>query len=134
MICWDSSLSLGIEELDAQHRALIALTNALEGKRGCEDPAVVDEALRFLRNFSDGHFPLEEMYMRTAQFPGRKAHTQDHELFINQVIFLEIEKEFGLATSQLIDEILAFLMGWFADHIAGQDRAFHAYLHGSDEA
>ena len=134
MICWDASLSLGIEALDAQHRALFALANALEEKRGCEDPAVVAEALRFLRNFSDSHFPLEEMYMRTSQFPQRKAHTQDHELFINQVIFLEIEKEFGLATSQLLDELLVFLTGWFEDHIASQDRAFHAHLYGSDEA
>ncbi|WP_300164897.1 bacteriohemerythrin [Solidesulfovibrio sp.] len=130
MIHWDPSLSVGVAEIDAQHQAIIDLVNGLESKQGCEEPAVVAEALRFLRDYFDRHFAMEESLMRETGYPQLAEHAGQHELFVNNVIFFEIEKEFGLVTSQMIDDLLVFLTGWIVDHIANRDKALGEYLRG----
>ncbi|WP_428569755.1 MAG: bacteriohemerythrin [Solidesulfovibrio sp. DCME] len=134
MISWDACLSVGVAEIDAQHQAIIGLINDLEAKHGCDDPAVVTEALRFLRDYFNRHFALEEKLMADIAFPHRDRHAANHETFVNQVIFFEIEKEFGLVTQQMVDELLGFLTEWFVRHIASEDRELGAYLRAGPAA
>ncbi|MEA4858669.1 MAG: bacteriohemerythrin [Solidesulfovibrio sp.] len=128
MISWDSCLSVGVTEIDEQHQAIIGLINDLEAKQDSDDPAVVTAALRFLRDYLERHFALEEKLMADIAYPHREHHLATHEQFVNHVIFFEIEKEFGLVTRQMVEDLLGFLMEWFVRHIASEDRALGAYL------
>jgi len=128
MIAWNPSLSVGIEEIDEQHRAIIGLINELAAQKGSDDPTVAADALRFLRDYLNEHFDLESELMLDMGYPNLESHRQKHELFINHVIFFEIEKEFGVVTEQMIDDLLAFLMDWFFNHIATEDKALGVFV------
>lgn len=132
MITWDACLSVGVEEIDAQHQAIIALLNDLEAKRGSDDPRVAMEALTFLREYVNKHFMLEEELMAKSGYPLYKEHVAIHEGFVNNVIFLEIEREFDVLTSQMIENLLVLLTDWFIRHISGDDMALGAYLRTKD--
>jgi len=122
MIEWDDSLSVGIEEIDSQHKSIITLINELEARKGQGDDAATAKALRFLRSYLHEHFDLETELMLDLGYPGRDAHQQHHELFVNHVIFFEIEKEFGMVSEQMLADILDFLRDWFLNHIKREDR------------
>uniref|UniRef100_I2Q0V2 Hemerythrin-like metal-binding domain-containing protein n=1 Tax=Desulfovibrio sp. U5L TaxID=596152 RepID=I2Q0V2_9BACT len=127
MIAWNPSLSIGIQEIDEQHQAIVGLINELEANRDSHDPAVAAEAIRFLREYLNGHFDLECELMLDICYPHLESHKQQHELFINHVIFFEIENEFGVVTSVMLSDILAFLNDWFVSHIATEDRKLGAF-------
>ncbi len=128
MIAWDPSLSVGVEEIDEQHRAIITLINALGSGKGADDPAMVVATLRFLRDYLNGHFDLEMELMLDLGYPQLETHRQQHELFINHVIFFEIEREFGVVTRAVLDDLLAFLKDWFFNHIATEDKALGEFV------
>lgn len=128
MIAWDPSLSIGIQEIDQQHQAIIGLINELEAQQGSHDLTIADKALRFLREYLNSHFDLEYELMLDLGYPELERHQQQHELFINHVIFFEIENEFGVVTAVMLRDILAFLQDWFFRHIDTEDRALGAFV------
>ena len=128
MIAWDPSLAVGLKEIDTQHQGIIALINELAARRDSGDPDIAARTLRFLRDYLNSHFALEAELMRDVGYPAFKRHREQHELFANHVIFFEIEKEFGVVTDQMLDDILAFLEDWFSQHIATEDKALAAFV------
>jgi len=128
MITWDSSLSLGVEEIDEQHRAIFKLVNELSEKKGAGDAAAATEILCFLRKYLNEHFDLETKLMIEMDYPDLEAHRQQHELFINNVIFFEIEKEFGVVSEEMLGNILEFLEDWCTKHILKEDKAFGDFI------
>ena len=128
MISWDPSLAVDVEEIDEQHRSIIALINSLEATRGQGDAQAVAQTLRFLRDYLDKHFDLETELMLDLGYPGIEAHRIQHELFANHLIFFEIEKEFGAVSDQMLDDILTFLTDWFSKHIAKEDKALGEFV------
>jgi len=128
MIVWDPSLSVGLQELDDQHRAIIRLINELAENKSRGDDDAAAEILRFLRNYMNTHLEMETELMQDLDYPGLEAHRRQHELFVNHVIFFEIEKEFGVVSSKMLDAILTFLNDWFLHHIATEDKALGAFV------
>lgn len=128
MIAWDPSLAVGHEAIDAQHLAIIELINTLAAKRGNVEPGDAVETLRFLRQYLNSHFEMETELMLDSSYPDLDSHQEQHELFINHVIFFELEKEFGVVTGQMLDDILAFLKDWFLRHIATEDKALAVFV------
>ncbi|EFL51350.1 hemerythrin-like metal-binding protein [Solidesulfovibrio fructosivorans JJ]] len=122
MIAWDPALALGLQEVDAQHQNIIRLINELDANRGGGKTQLAAETLRFLHDYLNSHFVLETKLMRDVGYPDIERHRENHELFANHVIFFEIEKEFGVVTDQMLDDILAFLLEWFLHHITTEDR------------
>jgi hemerythrin len=128
MIAWDDSLAVGVEEIDGQHKSIIALINDLAATQGRDDDAGTAKALRFLRTYIHDHFELETELMLDLGYPGLEAHRQQHELFANHVIFFEIEKEFGVVSEQMLTDILVFLKDWFLTHITQEDKALGQFV------
>ena len=127
MIAWDDALTVGIAEIDSQHKSIIALINDLEALKGQGDDIAAAKALQFLRSYLHDHFEMEAELMLDLVYPGRAAHQQQHEQFVNHVIFFEIEKEFGVVSEQMLSDILAFLTEWFLTHITQEDRLLGAF-------
>jgi len=127
MIAWDPALAVGLEKIDAQHQEIIRLINELAAKRGGGKAQLAAETLRFLHDYLNSHFALETELMLRIGYPGIDRHRENHELFANHVVFFEIEKEFGMVTDQMLDDILAFLLDWFLHHIATEDRDLAAF-------
>jgi len=134
MIEWDASLSIGVEAIDAQHRAIVGLINALETEKDSGDDTAANNSLCFLRKYLNDHFAMEADLMLDRGYPGLEEHREQHEQFVNHVIFFEIEKAFNVASGELLTAVLAFLKEWFFNHIAKEDKALGEFLKAQAES
>lgn len=74
-IVWSDELSVGIEEIDEQHKVLVNLINrmhnAIAEKHGSE---VVSGILAELVDYTKIHFAVEESLLRILGYPGYEEH------------------------------------------------------------
>jgi hemerythrin len=124
---WIDSLSVGVEEIDEQHKELIGRINQLalarEEKRGSEVTAAV---LAGLEAYIAEHFGLEEAYFRELEYPDAKAHVAEHEGFKRRVA--EFRAAYSRNEAALDDEILGYLKSWLTRHISYSDKKYRAFF------
>ena len=124
---WSDDFSVGIQEIDEQHKELVDLLNqlhvAIHEHHGSETSRkILDE----LADYTRTHFAVEESLMRVSNYPEFAAHKQNHEELIGQVIALQEKLDTGKAT--ITFELLHFLKVWLTRHINEADKRFGAYF------
>jgi hemerythrin len=128
---WSDDLSVGVERIDAQHRELIARTNALlAAVRGGDRPAseAAMQTLLYLSAYVEEHFTDEERLMEDAGFPALAAHRVEHDRF--KLALRTLVRRFSLGG---IDEVLRQAIelevcGWIVRHVLGSDREIGRFL------
>ena len=129
---WRDSLSIGVEEIDNQHKQLLSHFDQL--LKACESGKGVDE-LKSLLGFLDGyvikHFGDEERLQRLHRYPGYSTHKLEHDSFIAQLNDLkeEIGRE-GVALHHVI-ETNHMLLKWLIHHISSVDVQLWKFLENS---
>ena len=130
-ISWNSSLAVGVELIDEQHKMLIEkmndITKAVEMHRGV--PKII-KTLDFMIEYTDFHFGTEEKHMIAQEYPGYEAHKAQHEEFRKMVSDLEMDFQEEGVTESLAEAISTFLFNWLVNHIKGIDVQFGKYLDG----
>ena len=123
LIDWDSSLSLDLPEIDAQHLALVQLINDLHAAMiGGKSQEVLGETLDRLIAYAESHFSTEEAYFTQSGFLQAVAHKTAHREFVDKV--QEFKQDFAAKKVMLSMEIMAFLKDWLVQHIMGTDRKY----------
>lgn len=124
---WDDSYSVGVEEIDRQHRRLFELVNQLHD--ACATQCSEDQVMRVVDEFSDYtrlHFATEEKYMDAYSYADHDRHVEEHmQCSLRAVEF------FGkgiVGDDAVADEMLAFLRTWLHEHILGTDKGLGAFL------
>ena len=79
-LAWEKSLSVGVPELDAQHREIIARLRMLGEAIGLDRRGATAETLRGLLECLALHFEAEERFMREQAHPHLRAHSRAHKL------------------------------------------------------
>jgi len=124
---WVDALSVGIEEIDNQHKELVRLLNQLHTaiweKHGS---AASMEILDKLVEYTRVHFTVEESLMRILGYPDYEHHRQEHEKLISQVI--ELQRKLKSGEANISFELLHFLKNWLTHHILGTDKAYAPYF------
>jgi hemerythrin len=124
---WNDKLSVGIEEIDDQHKALVELLNqlhtAIHEKHGT---AACMEILDKLVEYTRVHFTVEESLMRILSYPEYEDHHEEHDKLIRQVVELQQKLKSGKANISF--ELLHFLRGWLSHHILETDKAYVPYF------
>ncbi|MDD3311480.1 bacteriohemerythrin [Pseudodesulfovibrio sp.] len=124
LITWDEIMSVGVEELDDQHRRLIDLINdAYEALQSHDEHRMV-ELVEKMQQYARTHFETEENYMRRDGFPGLSRHKGLHETFNRSVAQFRAEQYGGMNLSK----IFVFLSRWLATHILEADKEYVPYL------
>jgi len=120
---WNDDLSMGDENLDGQHRDLIAEVNRLLDacKRG-EGQCRFDEVLAGIERYATEHFRDEEEYQERIGYPGIEEHKVEHRRFLAE--FGALKDRFGEAGPSLALAIntSSFVTNWLKNHLAGKDR------------
>ena len=120
---WTDKLSVGVHEIDDQHRSLIGLINnfydAIQHERANQETALTLEKLAAYAVF---HFQTEENYMNKFNYPGYLPHKLAHEEFTKKITgfqqdFLEKKHVEPLA-------LIAFLNVWIVNHIETVDKQY----------
>lgn len=126
-IVWSSILSVGVAEIDDDHRRLIALFNELNRAVATgESAGYLAATLEELINCTVWHFSHEERLMLKHGFPGIEPHKAAHRELIEAVRELQAKlAQAGHAVTQ--DEIL-YLDRWLTEHILTVDQGLGAFL------
>jgi hemerythrin len=124
---WLPEYSVGVEELDAQHRSLHDTFNKMiEEQKEPYDAAKFSASLRSLIHYAYVHFATEEHHLTLAEFPGLKEHVIEHVGFIMKTMSLATKVDEGDQDHRI--ELLLYLREWFATHVLGADRKYIPYL------
>lgn len=128
-ITWRDSLSIGIEEIDSQHKELLQrfdrLLNACQAGQGINE---LKKLQIFLEEYVYTHFNAEEALQRQSGYPEYEAHLAEHAYFIDQIKKLKSETlEDGVYTHHVV-ETNNMLLKWFLNHIAKVDAKLGAFL------
>jgi len=130
VVQWDETLSVGVQEIDAQHRGLLALINELhEAIAAGRSRGLLGEVVNRLKDYARTHFSTEEKYMLQTAFPGFDEHRMAHDLFIEKVLGFELDLHRDRASPR---EVAGFLMDWYVRHVKGMDHQYagHFRKHG----
>jgi hemerythrin len=124
---WTPALSVGIEEIDDQHRELFRRAGRLvEGiRRG--DPAEIDELVEYLHRYAVSHFGAEEAAMRGSSYPGYARHKAEHDRFIADLLELSVEND-DVGGAFVAVKIDHWLSGWLRDHVSRIDAELGKFL------
>jgi len=120
---WTPNMSVGVKEIDEQHKKLINIINRLfralkEGMAYMELASIIGD----LTDYTKVHFRYEEKYFKLFKYPDAEKHIAEHQQFIEQV---------GLFTAELQEkkislsfDVMDFLKNWLLNHILKSDKAY----------
>ncbi len=128
VITWSDELSVGIEEIDTQHKGLIEMLNRLyqNAIETQSDIETVKAILRELVEYTIVHFATEESLFRIFKYPDTEAHTRQHNELKEQVQEIVEKVERGEQTVNM--EMIHFLRKWLRHHIMMSDKKFAPFL------
>jgi len=126
---WEEKYSVGIQKIDAEHKALVGFLNALyEAMQAGKGRDIMKDIFIKLVDYTDRHFATEESLMKLHGFTGYAEHKEKHDKMRARVVRLKAEIEAGEIQSPL--QVTNFLKEWIAKHIMGTDMAYAPYLRG----
>lgn len=130
---WSQDLSLGIEQIDNQHKELFqriaSLRSALQKGEG---RVALLKTIEFLKEYVDEHFNAEEALMRRHHYHGILEQSKEHDAF--REYFSDFNKKLitmesqGEVTALLTIEFERRLSGWLVDHIGKVDKKLGIFL------
>ena len=82
---WTGDLSVGIDEIDEQHKELIRRINDLvDSVRQKSCKYKIGDVIKFLEEYVVVHFGEEEGLMEKYAYPEYKPHRAQHEYFMRE--------------------------------------------------
>ena len=130
LIEWTPDLSVGIGEIDSQHREFIRLITSMPRELDASyDSKKAAELIIFLEGYADRHFKTEEMFMSVYSYPNIDAHLALHNKFRAEIAGMR-EKAEKLEAAKVILEINRRIYGWFVEHIKVTDMKLGDFLKG----
>ena len=125
-IQWSRWMSVGIDDLDEDHRVLIAIVNKLYDDVNRGDSKVVESILDELIAYTRHHFAAEEACMAQANYPTFTAHKALHDSLTRQVeTYRDLFREKQGDISG--EEVFIFCADWLGKHILKEDTRFGEY-------
>lgn len=126
---WDKHLSVGVDEIDQQHKLLIDKFN--EFMLACKEERGYDEVYRlftFLDVYVVTHFADEERLMQRAGYPDYAKHREKHLEFRSEVTSFKERLESEGPTQLFVTSAGLLMTGWLIEHISGMDRAIGRFM------
>jgi hemerythrin len=82
---WDLSYSIGVQEIDGQHKTLMNLLNeAIHNSSGNKEKerAFFDKRIDKIIEFIETHYKTEEQYLSKANYEEYNEHILEHEYIL----------------------------------------------------
>jgi hemerythrin len=129
MISWTDNLSVGIKEIDDQHKKFLELVNQLHdavvAKKSHE---VESKIIDSLIEYAFYHFTLEERYLDRSNYPHTEQHKKEHEEFVDKIIKFRKEHEKGKLAFTI--KMINFMNNWWINHVLNSDKKYEPYIAG----
>ncbi|MGE4292602.1 MAG: bacteriohemerythrin [Desulfovibrio sp.] len=127
MLEWSDTLSVQVEEINAQHKSLVDMVNTLhDAMTANKSKEVLSQIVSEMRAYSEVHFATEERYMDAYGYPDSESHKSEHRKFTAQVA--QAEADYLAGKLSLSMDMLNFLSSWLVTHISDTDIKMGEYL------
>jgi hemerythrin-like metal-binding protein/PAS domain S-box-containing protein len=117
---WTDDLALDIDEMDEQHKQVIALINQLQDSvsQG-KNKKDIKENLRSFIDFASYHFGNEEQYFDQFGFNDSESHGVEHQKFLKEV--KQLQSDYSGGKENIPIETLASLKNRLLTHFEESD-------------
>lgn len=81
-IMWGEDFSVGVRDLDEQHKRIVAVVNTLIGMIDTKvESEVISDTLTKMTQYASDHFKAEEQYMLDYGYPEYLSQKKQHQEF-----------------------------------------------------
>jgi hemerythrin len=123
LLTWDEKYSLGIIEIDNQHKKLVDIMNELhDAMKARRTKEVVESIIIMLADYTKTHFQTEEKYFSKFAYTETVDHKQEHVDFVKHVI--GFKDDFVSGKLSVTMDIMNFLRDWLLKHILVTDKKY----------
>lgn len=123
-IKWQKKFSVGLADIDEQHKHFIKILNDVHAKREKKNDDLKDE-LNELVEYARIHFTTEEGYFDNWKYPYSDEHKQIHAKLISDV--LKFKRRFDEGEN-IMEELTDFLKEWLEVHLKIYDGKYAKYF------
>jgi hemerythrin len=124
---WKKEYDIGIEEINNQHKKMLAIINRLYNEN--EKPDISNEFISSiiteLEEYADYHFSTEEYNFMKYDYKGAKQHILIHRQFKRKISMFKEEFE---RNNNILNELIDFTKNWLIHHILHEDMKYAPYL------
>lgn len=124
---WKDNYSVGIKEIDDQHKKLFEIVNQLYNafQYNTQNEEMM-EILENLASYTKYHFKTEENLFTKYNYGQQKEHIALHEEFVDKVKkWIDANKA---GKTSITYEIMNFLRNWLVNHIQDEDKKYLAFF------
>jgi hemerythrin len=126
---WDDKFTVGVPEIDRQHKRLFRLMNDLH--KSCATTEQIKDsfadAMHAAVDYVKTHFSYEEAFLEKAGYPGLAEHKNMHKGFIKKVLDSVNDYKQGKGTFVAFD-FVRFLKDWILGHILVNDKNWSLWI------
>jgi len=127
-ITWDESFSVGVRDLDDQHKQIVMLVNTLiEMSDTKVDSEIISDTLTKMTQYASSHFQKEEQYMLEYGYPEYAVQKKQHQEFKKKTT------DFCMGTmlhkTTVPTEIFSYLRSWWMNHILTDDMKYKQFFY-----
>jgi len=123
ILTWNDQLSVGIDNVDGEHQALVDSINRLEEAvaLGADQRTIID-TIAELAAYTQDHFQHEEDLMAQAGYNPEyfSKHCQQHREFIEKI--RQVERQAITDAGSISKDLLDFLVDWVCHHTLKSDK------------
>ncbi len=128
-LVWDDTYAMGVEEIDAQHRAIFNNFNALAAAYDAgAAPERLVEIIDFMNDYSTTHFTAEEKLAEEFDYPGLEEQRREHRRFEADMAELREKVREEGATSERVIALKGKLIQWLIHHVKHVDGELAAHI------
>lgn len=127
LLKWDDGLSVGVAEIDAEHKRFICIINEFrEGILKGQGTEAVGKAIESISEHARDHFNSEEKYARDHGYPASEELLREHQDMMKTVS--GYSHRFREDDPDVPAELAGFLSDWLDDHMRNADKKLGEYL------
>lgn len=133
-ISWTDSLSVGVSEIDDEHRQFVARVNELnKAIVECKDKPTVERLLDLMLMEATHHFWHEQQLLVQWKYPGRAAHAAKHAELTAQLD--RVMKEFERADVSFTWALKGlYIKQLLVEHLLQDDMKYRDFLRAQKAA
>jgi hemerythrin len=131
LMSWKEEYSVGIDDIDKQHKRLIEMINELHDAMGAGHAQdILTNIFSLLIDYTKTHFVFEEKLLAAKGYPELSKHKTLHADLVSRVLVYKQKLESGQLGLSI--EMMRFLQKWLNDHILVEDKKYSRYISGGN--
>lgn len=128
ILIWEDEYSVGVEEIDNQHKRMFAIINELLAAINTNTTSDhLGHIIDGLINYKKFHFATEEKYFKEFNYEETEQHIAIHHEFNDKLETLKAE--YPKYNQEFAFKLVDFLEDWLINHLMVVDQKYRKCFH-----